>query len=128
MTHEEVIADIRRYGFNTVRWGHVPFSRKVAETLLRFTKEYNHTPEYFLVGQSAVMEIMAFPRDELLVDIQHINGDTLCTIMGLPVFVDRNMPDNMLALICPEFKLFPGAKYETVAHCASYIENSEKKQ
>lgn len=122
MTHDEVVADIRRYGFNTIRWGKPPFDRKMVQELIAGQRRPNFTPEYFLVGVSAVSEVRNYV-DEFCT-VQFMSGgpsNEFCRIAGIPLYINADMPADMIALVSPDYKLFPGEKWEMVAHTASYV-------
>ena len=130
MTHNEIVEDIQRFGWNVIRWGHQPFSAMVIEALIEGRRLKDCSPEYFLVGQTAAGEIKQLDEDRAAVHFpsEKTNGEAICTIAGFPVFVCESMPNDILALIFPSDKLFPGDKMEMTMHVASYVETAGASQ
>lgn len=126
MTHEDIVSDIERFGWNLIRWGHQPFSATLIEALLKGQSQRNWAPEYFLVGEAAAAEIKQLDADMPAVHFpsEQNEGDAICTIAGCPVFLSESMPKDILALIFPNNKLSLGDKMEMTANVASYIETT----
>ncbi len=89
----------------------------------------------YLQGEIAILdqritEIKQLDEDRAAVHFpsEKTNGEAICTIAGFPVFVCESMPNDILALIFPNDKLFPGDKMEMTMHVASYVETAGASQ
>lgn len=120
MNREEIAPEISsKSGWNTIRWGWRDF-RSEAVPIIDALLEHSEgvTPEFFLVGRAAVGEVKQSGR---LQDSTE-PGNEIGYISGLPAYLDVNMPPDMIAVIAPGAKLFPGEpKYEVTHNQASWL-------
>ena len=116
-TQDEVVARIKKVGWNCIRWGKPPMSLRVIDALL----EDHGKPEYFLIGRAAFDELQRFAISQ----IDWPTGDAN-QIGGVPIHVRDDIPLEIFAAIHPDRVLFPGESYEMPMHFASWIKTEEQ--
>lgn len=122
LTQDEVVAEINGNGWNTVRWGWPPFSRHVIDVLLDYHREKK--PEYFLIG-SAACHAMQMTHTKMFIREPAEDGRCIGKLCGFPVYVRKDIPDGIIALVSPSLREYPGEKWEMVSHTASWIRTGE---
>jgi hypothetical protein len=120
MHHDKIAEEISAKSFwNTIRWGWRDFGSE-ADTIIDSLLKHREgvQPEFFLVGAAAVDEV----KQSGLFQATSESGVKIGYIRGLPVYVTENMPPDLIAVIAPGSKLFPGEpKYEVTHNQASWL-------
>lgn len=123
MTQDEVVADIKKLGWNTIRWGWPVFSRHVVETLIEYHRDKK--PEYFLIGKDAA-HAMQMTHTKMF-EREPGAGPRIGKLMGFPLYLRQDIPTDIIALVSPTIREFPGEKHEMISHSASWIKTGERK-